>query len=128
MNIKNTQIIYADASGMVWAIPYKMREGQSPKDILEKYRGSWIFLCTLSGWYGDKTQEEVRQANELLAFTGKPSYSGEWFEVDYSYHVCGDGWLVPTTSEDGSFFSGCLGCKAEISNSYQSKANKNDYS
>ena len=122
MNIKNIQVIYADAAGLIWAIPYKMRVGQSPKDILEKYRDTWVFLCTLSGWYGDKTQEEVRQVTELLEFTGKPSYSGEWFEVNYSCPVCGGGWLIPT-SEDGLFFSVCLDCRSETSNHYQTKAN-----
>ncbi|MNY43205.1 hypothetical protein D3C86_1781480 [compost metagenome] len=99
-----------------------MRDGQSPKDILEKYRDSWVFLCTLTGWYGDKTQDEVRQIKDLLAFTGKPNYSGEWFDVDYSCPVCSDGRLIPT-SKDDLFFSGCLGCRAEISNHNQSKAN-----
>ena len=82
MNIKNTQIIYADAYGLIWAIPYKMRDGQSPKNILEKYRSDWIFLCTLSGWYGDKTKDELKAVKEILEFTGKPNYSGEWFYVE----------------------------------------------
>lgn len=120
--LKNIQVITSDKAGCVWAIPYKMRDGQSPLDIKESHRKDWIFLCTLSGWYGDKTKEELQDVKTLLAFTGMPSYAGEWFDVEYDCKVCGDGILVPFF-EDGLYMSGCLHCKAEIANYYQSRVN-----
>lgn len=121
--LRHIQVIAADRSGCVWGIPYKMRPNQQPTDIKESHRESWIFLCTLSGWYGDKTKEEMQDVKALLAFTGMPCYAGEWFDIDYNCPACGYGTVVPFC-EYGLYMSGCLGCKAETANYYQINANR----
>lgn len=109
---------------IIYGIPYLMRENQSPKDILQKYREGWIYLRTISGFYGDKTKEELQVVKEFLAFTGVPSYNGEWFDVDWLCPICGDSeWLIPFF-DDNSYMVGCMGCKAEFANSHQLSENK----
>lgn len=76
--------VVACVSHVFYGIPYTMREGQSPKDILPKYRNDWIYLRNMSGFYGDKTSEEVQAVKEFLAFTGTPDYEGNWFDVDWA--------------------------------------------
>lgn len=73
-----------------YGIPYLMRKGQSPKDISPNYRVSWIYLRNMSGFYGDKTAEEVQAVKEFLAFTGTPDYEGNWFDVDWTCPACGE--------------------------------------
>lgn len=116
--------IVACVDGVIYGIPYLMREGQSPKDIKDKYRGDWVYLRNMSGFYGDKNKEELEAVKAFLAFTGVPSYSGEWFEVEWFCPVCGDSeWLIPFC-KDGLYMTGCMACKAEFANSYQLLENK----
>lgn len=49
----------------LWGIPYKMREGQNPKDIREDYRGDWLWLGT-PGWFGAMTSEEILLVRAFL--------------------------------------------------------------
>ncbi|TXH08188.1 MAG: hypothetical protein E6R04_11505 [Spirochaetes bacterium] len=53
----------------LYGIPYRMRPGQDPKDILSKYRDDWIWLGT-PGWWSNLP---IARIEEIKAYL-KPLY------------------------------------------------------
>lgn len=65
----------------LWAIPYKMKEGQSPQDLLHTIH-LWDWWGS-PGWYGSIPAHKIRQIRlylEALPPGTIPEYPGEWSE------------------------------------------------
>lgn len=56
VNVRTIRVV-AYLNGAFVGIPYDMREGQAPRDILPRYRDAWVWLGS-PGWYGDMTKEQ----------------------------------------------------------------------
>lgn len=68
--------------GAFWGIPYQMRPGQQPLDILEKYRGEWTYLGG-AGWYSSMTTPEMEAAKAFVAQHRHKitAYEGAWIDL-----------------------------------------------
>ena len=69
------RVFYRDDNGTLWAIPYPMRAGQQPADILPQFRHDWT---RLSGrrWIGDASLMDAEKlAGELCR------HRGEWADA-----------------------------------------------
>ena len=78
--LKTIKVLYRRPDCLtLYGIPYEMRPHQSPKDILEKYRGDWIYLGT-PGWYNHYSEIEIKLIKYFLAKLGDrvPEWPHEW--------------------------------------------------
>ena len=68
--------------GAFWGIPYQMKPGQQPLDILEKYRGDWVYLGG-AGWYGSMTEIHMTAAKAFVAQHRHKitAYEGSWIDL-----------------------------------------------
>lgn len=74
------RVLYRGADSMdLWGIPYGMRPGQGPKDILDRYRDAWIWLGS-PGWFGAMDPASIERAKAFVASCGPDVPCGpyEW--------------------------------------------------
>ncbi|MFA4971494.1 MAG: hypothetical protein WC683_02695 [bacterium] len=68
----------------LWGIPYAMRPGQQPADIMTEHRGEWLWLgCP--GWWYTYTVQEQGQIEAFLKACGDavPENPNEWCELSH---------------------------------------------
>ena len=63
----------------LWAIPYKMKPGQSPRDLLH-YQDNWTWLGS-PGWYGD-SKDAILNLLSSIPEDAIPLYPGEWTNLE----------------------------------------------
>lgn len=68
-------VIYNDENGVLWGIPYAMRQGQQPKDIKPEFRGDWVRLSGAK-WSGNRDLMPAEQ--QAMSERLQP---GEWVDV-----------------------------------------------
>ena len=74
------RVLYRGADSMdLWGIPYGMRPGQGPKDILDRYRDAWIWLGS-PGWFGAMDPASIERVKAFVASCGPDVPCGpyEW--------------------------------------------------
>lgn len=65
-DLKQIRVLYRkDDSLTLYGIPYEMKPGQAPKDILERYRGAWFYLGE-PGWYGNMTTWQMKTVRDFV--------------------------------------------------------------
>lgn len=69
------KVFYNDDNGVLWGIPYAMRQGQQPKDIKPEFRKDWVRLSGAK-WVGNQAlmPAEQQAMEQRLA-------RGEWIEA-----------------------------------------------
>jgi hypothetical protein len=72
------KVFYRDDNGVLWGIPYEMREGQQPKDIKPEFRGEWQRLSG-AHWSGNTSLANVEAAAEAEQLS-----DGEWSDAPIS--------------------------------------------
>jgi len=104
-NLATVQALYrAPDSLTLYGIPYRLREGQFPRDIAEKYRGDWIYLGEPGWFYGTQAQQQlVEQWLQPYEQAGiVPGGPHEWTYLDDDYEDC----MRPQTNpQSGPFTS-----------------------
>ncbi|HRO35393.1 LPD38 domain-containing protein [Thauera sp.] len=68
-------VFYNDENGVMWGIPYAMRQGQQPKDIKPEFRGDWVRLSG-AAWTGNRELMPAEQ--QAMSERLQP---GEWVDV-----------------------------------------------
>lgn len=66
MKLSAIKILFREADSMsLWGIPYDMREGQAPRDLLENPKRNWIWLgCP--GWWGSLDTPNQKSIKDFL--------------------------------------------------------------
>lgn len=87
--LASIQVLYRAPHTMaLYGLPYRMREGQSPRNILDRFRGDWIWLGS-PGWWGNLTKAEQEIVTEFLAIHADDIPDGpcEWSSLALA-HGC----------------------------------------
>lgn len=80
--LRSIRVLYRqDDTLALWGIPYDMRPGQGPKDILPRFRDHWIWLGS-PGWWGSYSRVDQRLLKAYLRAAGAqdaiPQNPHEW--------------------------------------------------
>jgi hypothetical protein len=72
----------------LYGLPYRMREGQSPRNIAERFRGDWVWLGS-PGWWNRYSEREQGLIREFLATHADdiPDGPHEWSNIS-RIHGC----------------------------------------
>lgn len=82
-NLRRVRVVVYDGNAFL-GVPYEMREGQQPLDVIERYRHghngapAWVWLGS-PGWYGTMSFEQRTMAQTIVERCGRVAwYKGCW--------------------------------------------------
>lgn len=103
IRLRDIKVLYREPDTMfLWGIPYGMRPGQSPRDLIDGYRrysvplrpghygtvlkdprDSWLWLGS-PGWWGHLSPVRQKAVKKFLARCGDavPEWPNEWSVIE----------------------------------------------